>query len=213
MPRSGPVVRRAPRPGPTGADRTPEPLLPAPEGILNQGYEYVPIESVHPHPENPRQGDVGAICESIEANQFFGALVVQRSTGNILIGNHRHQAAAHKGLKQIPVIWVDCDDDRARRIMLADNRTNDLASYNDASLVALLQELDRTDDGLSGTGYDQDALDELLAELGMQPAGTEGLTDDDAVPEVPVRPVTRLGDLWLLGGHTICPHCGTLNAS
>lgn len=124
----------------------------------------VGVESVRPHPKNPRQGDVGAICESIEANGFYGAIVAQRSTGFVLAGNHRLMAAKAQGLTEIPCVWVDVDDDRALRILLADNRTNDLASYDDTVLAALLSDLANTSD-LVGTGYDGDDLDELIADL------------------------------------------------
>ena len=132
--------------------------------IINEAVELAPVDAVQPHPRNPRQGDVGAIHESIEANGFYGAVVAQRSTGFILAGNHRWQAARHAGATEVPVIWVDVDDDHALRILLADNRTNDLATYDDSALASLLQEL--ADAGnLAGTGYDGDALDDLLADL------------------------------------------------
>jgi len=133
--------------------------------IINQAVETAPVDAVRPHPRNPRQGDIGAIHQSIEANGFYGAVVAQRSTGFILAGNHRWQAARHAGATEVPVIWVDVEDDHALRILLADNRTNDLATYDDNALAELLQEL--ADAGsLAGTGYDGDALDELLADLG-----------------------------------------------
>ena len=130
--------------------------------LLPQDYELVPVGLLHLHPENPRQGDVGAIHDSITANGFYGALVVQRSSGHVLVGNHRLQAAAHAGVEELPVIWVDVDDDRARRIMLADNRSGDLASYDEAALVDLLSELAGTEEGLAGTAWDGDELDRLL---------------------------------------------------
>src|SRR5690606_26678897 len=134
--------------------------------ILNQSVELVSLDKLRPHPKNPRQGDVGAIHESIEHNGFYGVVVAQRSTGYILAGNHRYLAARHAGAKEIPVAWVDVDDDAALRILLADNRTNDLASYDDHALAELLQGLMTETGTLDGTGYDGDALDELLADLG-----------------------------------------------
>src|SRR5690606_25237704 len=103
--------------------------------------------------------------ESIEHNGFYGVVVVQRSTGYILAGNHRYLAARHAGATEIPVAWVDVDDDEALRILLADNRTNDLASYDNHALAELLQGLMTETGTLDGTGYGGDALDELLADL------------------------------------------------
>ncbi len=69
-----------------------------------------------------------------------------------------------KGATEIPVTWVDVDDDAALRIMLADNRTARLGHDDDAALAELLKEL-ADDGGLEGSGYDNDDLDELLADL------------------------------------------------
>lgn len=127
--------------------------------------ESVSIDSVRPHPKNVRQGDVGAISESLKAHGQYRAIVVQRSTGHILAGNHTWKAAKALGWKQIGVHYLDCDDDRAMRILLADNRANDLATYDDAALAELLTALSHTDDSLSDTLFTGDDLDDLLFRL------------------------------------------------
>jgi ParB-like chromosome segregation protein Spo0J len=126
-------------------------------------YEQVSVGKLTPHPDNPRRGDTAAIKSSIEANGFVGALVAQRSTGHVLAGNHRLIAATELGLKTVPVLWVDADDDRARRILLADNRTSDLATWDEAALVELLGEMSVTEEELLGTAFSQDDLSDLLA--------------------------------------------------
>lgn len=131
----------------------------------------VPISELTPHPRNPRQGDVGAIHESIEANGWYGALVVQKSTQFILAGNHRTIAAAQAGGDAVPVLELDCDDDTALRILLADNRTNDLATYDDPLLLETLETLARVN-GLRGTGYDGDDIDDLRKILNDAPPVT-----------------------------------------
>lgn len=73
--------------------------------VLAEGVEMVPIDAIQPHPSNPRQGDVGAIVESIKANGFYRPLIVQRSTSYILAGNHSWQAARELGLVKVPVTW------------------------------------------------------------------------------------------------------------
>lgn len=167
------------------------------------GHRQTPLTALTLHPDNPRQGDIGAIVQSIEANGWVGSLVAQCSTGHVLAGNHRLQAAAHVGMKKLPVHWVDVDDDTARRILVADNRTADLATYNDHALADLLVEMGKTGN-LDGTGYDGDDLDDLLAELDQsfqQP-------DDTDLPE-PLAEVPRIakpGDIWLLGNHRVM--CG-----
>jgi hypothetical protein len=122
--------------------------------------ELVPVDQLVVHPRNPRQGDVGAIVESVQENGFFGALVVQRSTRHVLVGNHRLQAAILLGMQEVPVQWVDVSDRHALKILLADNRTNDRAAYDNAQLSELLQAL-LAEGELVGTGYDADDVAEL----------------------------------------------------
>lgn len=143
------------------AKQQPDPgLLPA------KSYEIVRLDAIQPHPKNPRQGDVGEIVQLIRANGFRGAITVQRSTRFIIAGNHRWLAARELGMAEIPVIWEDCDDETALRHLLADNRANDLAAYNNAALAELLQQIQTDAGSLNGTGFDGDALDELLADMG-----------------------------------------------
>ena len=165
------------------------------------GIRKTPITALVPHPSNPRQGDVGAIIQSIEANGWYGTLVAQIATGHVLAGNHRLQAAIHCGLDRVPVHWVDVDDDTAHRILLADNRTTDLATYDEHALADLLVEMGKAGN-LEGTGYDGDDLDDLLAELERH--GPDA--DDPPTPAPPDDPVTQLGDLILLGNHRLM--CG-----
>ena len=124
----------------------------------------VPIDDLIRHPDTPRRGDIPAISASIEVNGWYGAVVAQSSTRHVLAGNNRMEAARRLGMTDLPVHWLDVDDATARRIMLADNRTSDLATYDDAVLVQLL-EAAAADDDLIGTGYDSDDLDDLLADI------------------------------------------------
>lgn len=135
------------------------------ERPVNVTQEYVaqhPIKKMKLHPENPRQGDVGAISESIEFNGFYGAVIVQKSTGYVIAGNHRLQAAEALGAKELPALIIDIDDEQAKRIMLADNRLGDQAVYDDDQLVAILRDLAALPQSLLGTGYDGDDLDDLI---------------------------------------------------
>lgn len=120
-----------------------------------------PIDSVTPHPRNVRQGDIGAICGSLNAHGQYRPIVVHKSTNHILAGNHTYQAAKALGWKKIAMTFVDCDDEQALRILLVDNRANDLAIYDDSALADLLKELNASE-GLEGTLFDGDDLDDLL---------------------------------------------------
>ena len=125
----------------------------------------VPIEEVGQYPGNPRNGDIEMIAESILVNGMYQPIVAQRSTGHILAGNHRYAALLSLGETRIPVVWVDVDDAEARRIALADNRTSDLARYDDALLLELLEALGNEETALLGTGYTPGDVEDLLRHL------------------------------------------------
>jgi DNA modification methylase len=157
------------------------------------GVAVVTLSRLKPYARNPRRGNVEAIKESLEQNGQYRPIVVNRPTMEVLAGNHTLLAAEELGWSEIAVTFVDVDPDRAKRIVLADNRTNDLAAYDDEALAELLLELP----SLEGTGYDQAALDELLDELAPPPL------EEEEVPAAPAEPRTRPGDLYELGPHRL----------
>jgi ParB/RepB/Spo0J family partition protein len=151
----------------------------------------VDIDSVEPHPRNVRQGDVGAISESLEHNGQYRPIVVQRSSNKILAGNHTWKAAKALGWKKIAVTYVDVDDEKALRILIADNRTNDLASYDNSALAELLTELATTEQMFEGTGFDGSDVDDLIKELSS--VETE-VTDNAYTQKVKVPHYEIVGD-------------------
>jgi hypothetical protein len=128
--------------------------------------ERVAIDELQPHPQNPRRGNVAAIEESIKAHGFVAPIVAQAGTGRIIIGRHRWTAAKNLGLRDVPVIWLDVDNEQALRLLLADNRTSDLSGYDDDHLLQTLRDIGN----LQGTLFDQDALETLIAKVGQTPA-------------------------------------------
>lgn len=134
-----------------------------PAPVVVSSVDLRPLDDLHPHPDNPRQGDIGAISESLRVNGQY-APIIATPDGTVLAGSHRLAAARALGWTEMLVATVDVDDVAARRILLADNRTSDLATYDDNELLALLSGL-ATDDQLDGTGWDGDDLDELLQQL------------------------------------------------
>lgn len=121
----------------------------------------VPIDQIRQHPRNANNGDVEAIAESILSNGFYNPISVQRSTGYIVAGNHRYAAMLSLGQEQIPAVMLDIDDETALRVMLADNRTAELAVRDEHELQTLLDELAETEQGLAGTAYTDDDLSDL----------------------------------------------------
>jgi hypothetical protein len=133
--------------------------------VIKQEYDpEVPVGDIEQHPNNPRRGDDASVRDSMEHNDFFGAILVQRSTGYVIAGNTRYRVMVSDGAETIPAFWVDCDDETAKRIMLADNRTSDLAFYDDEQLFGLLRDLNQSE-GLDGTGYDRAAYELLLQSI------------------------------------------------
>lgn len=125
----------------------------------------IDIDTVHPHPRNVRQGDIGAISQSLQAHGQYRPITYQKSTGRILAGNHTWKAAKSLGWKNIVASAVICDDEQALKILLADNRSSDLATYDDKELMDLLKELSINDPLLEGTLYDGDDLDDLIYKM------------------------------------------------
>lgn len=165
--------------------------------IINESLEMVPVGRLSQHPRNANQGDLGAIHESILHNGFWGTVVAQKATGYVLAGNHRLVAAQQAGAEELPVAWVDVDNETALRILLADNRTTRLGQDDPQALVDLLKELAATPDALSGTGFDGDDLDELLAELNGAPvAGADPGANTDLAESLRERWGTERGQVW-----------------
>jgi ParB-like chromosome segregation protein Spo0J len=137
-----------------------------------------PIDSVQPHPQNPNQGDLDEIEESVDANGFIGWIDVQRSTGFILAGEHRWRVLKRKGSKTAPINYVDLDDDAALGYLLAHNAVPEKAKRDPDRLAAAL--LTRTGGDprkLLGTGYrGSEAARELLERAKRPPPEPE---DDD----------------------------------
>ena len=156
----------------------------------------VPLAELRPYPGNPRRGDLGAIQSSLRANGQFRPIVVNRRTRQVLGGNHLVEAARGLGWSEIAATYVDVDDEQARRIVLADNRTSDLATYDDEALADLLSELP----DLEGTCYERSDLDALLDDLSPLEV------DEEELPPVPAEPRTKPGDLYRLGSHRLL--CG-----
>jgi DNA modification methylase len=159
------------------------------------------IDEVHTHPANVRQGDVGAISESLKAHGQYRPIVYQQSTHRILAGNHTYKAALALGWTQIAATPVICDDEQALRILLADNKANDLATYDEPELIELLKQLADTSDGLLGTLFDEDELDSLIEDNSHFELPTEVDDVPDKAPSI-----TNAGDVWLLGKHRVM--CG-----
>lgn len=127
------------------------------KSLLDQ-VQKVPIGELRPHPRNPRKGNVTVIAESLQENGQFLPLVVQKSTGYILSGNHTWKAARSIGADTVDVVMVDVDDQQALKILLVANRSSDLGQYDHDVLGEIMTLLE---DNL-GTGYTDKEMQLLI---------------------------------------------------
>lgn len=162
----------------------------------------VPLDRLEHYPGNARRGHLDAIKDSLAHHGQYRPIVANQRNRQVLAGNHTLAAARALGWEELEVTWVDVDDDQAARIVLVDNRTNDLATYDDELLAALLEPLT----GYAGTGWNAEDVAELLDSLAGEP---EQLTDPDEVPPTPDAPVSEEGDVWILGRHRLAVGDGT----
>lgn len=127
----------------------------------------VPIGSVKLWQANYRQGDIGAVSESLRRFGQQKPVVAQLSSRTVIAGNHVLKAALALKWERLAVVLSDLNDLDATAYAIADNRTGDLATNDDAQLTELLKRMveDGGKDTLVGTGYDGDDLDRILADL------------------------------------------------
>jgi DNA modification methylase len=161
------------------------------------------IERVKEYDRNPRcnEGAVEAVTKSIREFGFRVPVIVDAA--DILIAGHTRLKAARKlGLAKVPVIRADdLTPEQVRAFRIADNKTAELAEWNMELLPLELRDLQADGFDLDLLGFSADDLAKIL-----NPDGTPGLTDPDDVPAPPDEPITKPGDLWLLGNHRLL--CG-----
>ncbi len=167
--------------------------------------EHWPTSRLIPYARNPRKND-HAVEQMAGAIREFGFRlpIIAKSTGEICDGHLRYKAALHLGLEQVPVILADdLTETQIKAFRILVNRSATWADWDEDLLRLELEELKLDDFDLALTGFD---ADELLDILAGEESTTEGNTDEDAAPEVPVTPVSKLGDVWIMGGHRLL--CG-----
>ena len=166
----------------------------------------VALDSLQLDPSNARaHGDrnLEAIAASLRRFGQAEPLVVQAGTRRVIAGNGRLVAMRQLGWRECDVVFVAVDDVQATALGIALNRTAELAEWDEAVLARLLSEL-RAEDALEAVGFDEREIDALIAELGDADSGLS--VEDPGPEELPEKPVTVPGDLWLLGEHRLV--CG-----
>ena len=141
------------------------------------------------------------IASSIKEFGFTNPILTDGENG-IIAGHGRLMAAKKLGLKEVPTIELShLSEAQKKAYIIADNKLALNSGWDDAMLAIEFAELEEFGFDLELTGF---SLEEIAAfEVEEIP---EGLTDEDAVPELPIEPVTQLGDVWLCGKHRVM--CG-----
>src|SRR5580700_5832139 len=160
------------------------------------------IDKLIPFARNPRthsDAQIAQIAASIAEFGFNNPILVDTKNG-IIAGHGRLLAARKLQLAEVPVIVLDhLTEAQKRAYILADNQLALNAGWDDTLLAAELAALQQDNFDISLIGFEDEELARLLA---AQDAA-EGLTDEDAVPELSETPISLLGDLWILGDHRL----------
>lgn len=160
------------------------------------------VDKLIPYARNPRthsDAQVAQIAASIAEFGFLNPILVDTKAG-IITGHGRLLAARKLGLTEVPVIVLDhLSEAQKRAYVIADNKLAENAGWDDEMLRVEIEALQDESFDVSLLGFEDEELARLLA---AQDA-VEGLTDEDAVPELPENPASRTGDLWVLGEHRL----------
>ena len=165
----------------------------------------VKIAEVTPYANNPRNNDaaVESVAKSIEKFGFIGAIILNKD--KVIINGHTRVKACKKlGMETIPAIIVDhLTKEQEDALRIADNKTGEIAEWNEDLLRAELKALEEAGFGIEDLGFDNSELEALLE---GDVSVSVGETDPNAAPEVPEVAVSRLGEVYVLGNHRLV--CG-----
>lgn len=164
---------------------------------------YKPTADLIPYARNSRTHDdaqVAQIAASIKEFGWTNPILLDGSNG-IIAGHGRVLAAQKLGETEVPTIELShMDENQKRAYIIADNKLALNAGWDNEMLALEIADLKDAGYDLGLTGFSADELD------AMNPEVIEGLTDEDAVPDVPDEPKTKLGDIYKLGNHRLM--CG-----
>lgn len=167
-------------------------------------YKTAKVSELIPYARNSRthsDEQVTKIAASIKEFGFLNPVIIDGDNG-IIAGHGRVMAAQKLGIEQVPAVEASHLTDAQRRAyIIADNRLALDAGWDDEMLRVEFAELEEAGFDLELTGFNLDEIDALQID-----EVEEGLTDEDSVPEAPEQPVSKLGDVWLLGNHRLM--CG-----
>lgn len=168
--------------------------------------EYRPVDALIPYARNAKQHSDAQVAQIAASIREFGwgAPILIDGQNNVIAGHGRLLAARKLGMTEVPVVPLEhLSDTQRRALILADNKIGENASWENELLGVELSELQEAGFDLGLTGFSPEEWDALIS---GDNATNDGLTDEDAVPEAPVEPISQTGDIWILGEHKVI--CG-----
>ena len=168
--------------------------------------EYQPIDALVPYARNAKQHSDAQVAQIAASIREFGwgAPILVDGENNVIAGHGRLLAARKLGMTEVPVVPLHhLSNTQRRALILADNKIGENATWENELLGLELAELQEAGFDLGLTGFSPEEWDALIA---GEDITKDGLTDEDAVPEAPVEPISQAGDIWILGEHKLI--CG-----
>jgi DNA modification methylase len=165
----------------------------------------IPISQLNPAAYNPRKdlqpGDpeYEKLKRSMQEFGYVEPIVWNKRSGNIVGGHQRYKILLDMGMQEVDCVVVDLDETKEKVLNLALNKIQ--GDWDYLKLKDLLLELDTGEFDIELTGFGMDEIEELMTQFHVP----EDIVEDE-VPEPPKEPITKLGDLWLLGRHKL--FCG-----
>ena len=168
--------------------------------------EQRPIDVLIPYARNAKQHSDAQVAQIAASIREFGwgAPILVDGRNNVIAGHGRLLAARKLGLSEVPVVpLIHLTDTQRKALILADNKIGENATWDDELLALELAELQEAGFDLELTGFTSEEWDTLI---NGEESSKEGLTDEDAVSEVTENPISKSGDVWILGEHKVL--CG-----
>ena len=168
--------------------------------------EQRPIDVLIPYARNAKQHSDAQVAQIAASIREFGwgAPILVDGRNNVIAGHGRLLAARKLGLSEVPVVpLTHLTDTQRKALILTDNKIGENATWDDELLALELAELQEARFDLELTGFSAEEWDTLI---NGEESSKEGLTDEDDVPEVTENPISKSGDIWILGEHKVL--CG-----
>ena len=160
----------------------------------------ISLKDIKPYSNNPRKKqNIKKVVNSIKEFGFQQPIVVDKKN-IIIVGHSRYEASKELGLDKVPVIIADLSPVKAKAYRIADNRINQDSEWDFSKLTLEFKEISKLDFNLDSLGFEKNELDDLIIDE------VKGFTDDDAVPDKPKKPKSKLGEIYQLGHHRVM--CG-----